>query len=124
MKNSELITPILWSVGGGVLAGMALLSYGFGYMAPSAADKLASAKAEKAVVAVLAPACAEKFRALSDAVERTVALRANTDNAWKQRETFPEALITLPGESYKNPDLATACAALVLTPAKAVEVKQ
>ena len=44
---------------GWVVVGMLLLSYGFGFMSQATAEKLASTTSERAVIAVLAPACAD-----------------------------------------------------------------
>jgi hypothetical protein len=46
-----------------MVVGMFLLSYGFGFMSQNTAEKLASTSSESAVIAVLAPICAEKFGA-------------------------------------------------------------
>jgi hypothetical protein len=81
---------------------MLLLSYGFGFMSRNTAEKLASTSSERAVIAVLAPVCADKFRALPDVAARTATLVADKDNSYKMREAFPEALITLPGKSYRS----------------------
>jgi hypothetical protein len=120
----EVVTPSLWTGAGGVVVGMLLLSYGFGFMSPSTAEKLASTSSEKAVVAVLAPACADKFHALPDAAARTVTLVADKDNAYKMREAFPEALITLPGKTYPDSDLTAACAGLILVPPKTADLNR
>jgi hypothetical protein len=40
------------------------------------------------------------------------------------REAFPEGMITLPGKSYPDSDLAVACAGLILTPPKTANLKQ
>jgi len=100
---------------------MFLLSYGFGFMSRNTAEKLASTSSEKAVIAVLAPVCADKFRALPDVAARTATL---VDNSYKMREAFPEAMITLPGKSYPDSDLTAACAALILAPPKTAGLKQ
>ena len=100
-----------------------LLSYGFGFMSRNTAEKLASTSSERAVIAVLAPVCADKFRALSDVTARTATLVADKDNSFKMRAAFPEALITLPGKTYPDSDLAAACAALVLAPPKTATLK-
>ena len=122
--NWEVVKPSLWTGAGGVIAGMVLLSYGFGFMSRTTADKLASASSEKAVIAVLAPVCADKFRALSDVAARTATLVADKDNSYKMREAFPEAMITLPGKSYVDSDLAAACAGLILASPKTASIKQ
>ena len=117
--NWEVVKPSLWAGASGVVAGMLLLSYGFGFMSRTTAEKLARTSSETAVVAVLAPVCADKFRALPDVAARTATLVANKDYSYKMREAFLEALITLPGKSYPDSDLTAACASLVLTPPKA-----
>ena len=112
--NWEVVKPSLWTGVGGVVVGMFLLSYGFGFMSRNAAEKLASMSSERAVVAVLAPVCADKFAALPDAAARTATLVADKDNSYKMRDAFPEAMITLPGKSYPDLDLTAACAGLIL----------
>ena len=101
-----------------------LLSYGFGFMSRNAAEKLASTSSEKAVIAVLAPVCADKFGALPDVAARTATLVADKDSSYKMREAFPATMITLPGKSYPDSDLTAACAGLILAPPKTAELKQ
>ena len=122
--NWDVVKPSLWTGAGGVLVGMLLLSYGFGFMSRTTAEKLASTSSERAVVAVLAPVCSDKFGALPDAAARTATLVADKDNSWKMRDAFPAALITLPGKSYPDSDLTSACAGLILTPPKTAELKR
>ena len=88
--NWEVVKPYLWTGAGGVVVGMVLLSYGFGFMSRTTAEKLASTSSERAVIAVLAPVCADKFRALPDVAARTATLIADKDNSYKMREAFPE----------------------------------
>jgi alpha/beta superfamily hydrolase len=118
--NWEILKPALWSAAGGIVAGMLVLSYGFGYMSNTNAQKIADAQTEKAVIAALTPVCAEKFRALSDVAARTAILVANSDNTYLMRPAFKdqEALVTLPGKTYPESDLVGACAKLVLPVAK------
>jgi hypothetical protein len=79
---------------------MLLLSYGFGFMSRNTAEKLASTSSEKAVIAVLAPVCADKFRALPDVAARTATLVADKDS-YKMRAAFPEAMISLPAKAIR-----------------------
>ena len=46
------------------------------------------------------------------------------NNSWEMRKAFPETLITLPGKSYVDSDLTSACAALILAPPKTANLKQ
>ena len=122
--NWEVVKPSLWTGAGGVVVGMFLLSYGFGFMSQNTADKLASTSSERAVIAVLAPVCAANFRALPDVAARTATLVADKDSSYKMRDAFPADLITLPGKSYADSDLIAACASLILAPPKTAELKQ
>jgi hypothetical protein len=122
--NWEIVKPSLWTGAGGVVVGMFLLSYGFGFMSPNAAEELASTSSEKAVIAVLAPVCADKFGALPDVEARTAIIVADKDNFYKMRDAFPEALITQPGKTYPDSDLTEACARLILAAPKTAGLKQ
>ena len=70
-----------------------------------------------AVVAALAPVCADKFRALPDADAKKVAL--SKVGSWKRRGEFPKEFVTLPGESYSSSALVDACYALLFAPKSA-----
>ena len=119
--NWEVVKPSLWTGAGGVVVGMVLLSYGFGFMSRTTAEKLANTSSERAVIAVLAPGCADSFRALPDVAARTATLVANKDS-YKLREAFPEAMITLPGNSFTDSNLTAACADLILAPPKTAKL--
>lgn len=122
--NRDVMKPALWTGAAGTILGMLLLSYGFGFMSQSAAEKLAIAKSETAVLGVLAPVCAEKFRALPDVVARTATIVSAKGNSYRMRDAFPTELITLPGKSYPDTDLTTACASLILAPPKTASLKE
>src|SRR3984893_15028027 len=96
--NWEVVKPSLWTGAGGVVVGMILLSYGFGFMNPTTAEKLAGTSSERAVISVLAPLRAVNPRSLPDVAARTSTMIADKDNSYKMREAFPEAMITLPGK--------------------------
>jgi alpha/beta superfamily hydrolase len=105
----------------GAAAGVAvtiIIGFGWGgWSLSSAADRMAKERSDVAVVAALAPVCADKFRALPDAEAKTIAL-SKTDS-WKRSDEFPKELVTLPGQSYPNSALVFACSTLVLTPKSA-----
>jgi len=112
MKLPTSTTPVVWSAVGGLIAGMVLMSYGFGYISPSGAEKMAKAESNKAVIAVLAPACAAKFRALPDYAAKRAALEKAS--SYERRDVFPKELVTMPGQSYADTDLTEACTEAVL----------
>jgi hypothetical protein len=70
-----------------------------------------------AVVAALAPVCADKFRALPDTDAKKVAL--SKVESWKRRDEFPKEFATLPSESYSNSALVDECYALLFAPKSA-----
>src|SRR5260370_31786956 len=122
--NWEVVKPSLWTGVGGVIVGMLVLSYGFGFMSRTTPERLARTSSETAVIAVLAPVCADKFRALPDVAARTAALVANKDYSYTIREAFPESLITLPGKSYTDSYLTAAFASLILVPPQSANLTQ
>jgi len=122
MQLPEWTKPALWSALCGGAVGMLILSYGFGYMSPKAAERIADAKTEKAVIAVMAPVCAEKFALLPDVSTRLSTL-SQVESSWQMRDIFPEKLVTLPGKSYADSDLIAECAKLVRAQHKSAKLQ-
>jgi hypothetical protein len=110
---------------GAVVGAIATIFIGFnwgGWSLESTADKMASEQSKLAVVAALAPVCADKFRAQPDAAAKTVAL--SKAEPWNRAEEFPKELVTLPGETNPSSALVDACYALLLAPkSAALEVR-
>jgi hypothetical protein len=105
---------------GAAVGAVATMAVGFGWggwSLGSTADRMAKERSELAVVAALAPVCADKFRALPDAEAKTVAL--SKVESWKRAEEFPKEFVTLPGETYPSSALIYACSTLLLTPKSA-----
>jgi hypothetical protein len=118
--QGESLTRLLQGAAVGALATMVLGFYWGGWSLGSTADRLAKERSELAVVAALAPVCAEKFSALPDAEAKKVAL--SKADSWKRRDEFPKEFVTLPGESYPSSALVDACYTL-LFPAKSATLK-
>jgi hypothetical protein len=112
MKFSDSIKPAAWGGVGGVIVGMTLMSYGFGYMSPSSAEKIAQQRTDSALVSVLAPECAVKFRALPDYTTKRAALEKAA--AYQRSDLIPKELITFPGKGYPDSELVAACSAEIL----------
>ena len=115
--QGESLTRLLQ---GAAVGAVATIVVGFnwgGWSLGSTADKMAREQSEVAVVAALAPVCADKFRALPDAEAKKVAL--SKVDSWKRAEEFPKEFVTLPGETYPSSALVTACYALLLAPKSA-----
>ncbi len=118
--QGELLTRLMQGAAVGAVATMVVGFYWGGWSLHSTADKLAKERSEVAVVAALAPVCAEKFSALPDAAAKKVAL--SKADSWKRRDEFPKEFVTLPGESYPSSALVDACYTL-LFPAKSAGLK-
>jgi hypothetical protein len=112
--QGESLTRLLQ---GAALGAIATMIVGFnwgGWSLGSTTDKVARERSESAVVAALAPVCADKFRALPDAEAKRAALLKV--DSWKRRDEFPKEFVTLPGDSYPNSALVDACYALIAAP--------
>jgi hypothetical protein len=112
LKGESLARLFQGFVAGGVLTALIGFHWG-GWMLTSTAEKLADQKVEKAVVAAMAPVCADKFRALADYNARVAKLQK--EESWNRRDDFPKTLVTLPGDDDVSGALVDACSKLVLT---------
>jgi len=109
--QGESLKRLLQGAAAGAVATMVVgFSLG-GWSLGSTADKMAKEQSHLAVVAALAPVCADKFRALPDAEAKTVAL--SKVDSWKRAAEFPQEIVTLPGETYPSSALVAACYALL-----------
>jgi hypothetical protein len=115
--QGESLKRLLQGAAAGAVATMFVGFYWGGWSLSSTADKMAKGRSELAVVAALAPVCADKFRALPDAEAKQVAL--SKVDSWKRRDEFPKEFVTLPGESYPSSALVDACYTLLLAPKSA-----
>jgi hypothetical protein len=115
--QGDSLTRLLQGAAVGAVATMFVGFYWAGWSLGSTADKMAKERSDLAVIAALAPVCAEKFRAQPDAEAKKVAL--SKVDSWKRRDEFPKEFITIPGESYPNSALADACYTLLLAPKSA-----
>jgi hypothetical protein len=115
--QGDSLTRLLQGAAAGAVATMFVGFYWGGWSLGSTADKMAKERSELAVVAALAPVCADKFRALPDAAVKQVAL--SKVESWKRRDEFPKEFVTLPGESYPNSALVDACYTLLVAPKSA-----
>lgn len=102
---------LLGAVIGAILT--ALIGFGLGgWVTKGAAEKMAVAASEKAMVAVLAPVCAEKFLAQPKAAAKKAALARLTKD--QKRKGLPKEWTTLPDQLAQNPSLVKECTKLVL----------
>jgi hypothetical protein len=115
--QGDSLKRLLQGAAVGAVATMFVGFYWGGWSLGSTAEKMAKERSELAVIAVLAPVCADKFRALPDFEAKKVAL--SKVDSWKRRDEFPAELVTLPGESYASSALVDACSTLLLAPKSA-----
>jgi hypothetical protein len=112
MLQGESRTRLIQGAIAGALLTM-ILGFGWGgWQLQSSAHKAAELQTNKALVAALAPICADKFRAAADVKSTTVAL--NAVETWK-RDSFVEkgGWATFPGAAEPNRDVAEACATIL-----------
>ena len=117
MLQGESLTRLLQGAVAGAVTTMFVGFYWGGWSLGSTADKTAKERSELAVIAALAPVCADKFRALPDAEAKQVAL--SKADSWRRRDEFPKEIVALPGESYPNSALVDACSTLLVAPKSA-----
>jgi hypothetical protein len=117
MLEGDSLTRLLQGAAAGAVATMVVGFWWGGWSLGSTAEKMAKERSELAVIAALAPVCADKFRALPDAASKQVTL--SKVDSWKRRDEFPKELVTLPGESYPSTALVDACYTLLMAPKSA-----
>ena len=103
--QGESLKRLLQGAAAGAVATMFVGFYWGGWSVGSTADKMAKERSELAVIAALAPVCADKFRALPDADAKQAAL--SKINSWKRRDEFPKEFVTLPVNRTRVPPLRT-----------------
>ena len=118
MKLTPKIELTLWGAVGGA-AVLAFVGFTFGgWVTGGKANELAQQKADKAVVAVLAPICVDKFRHAKNADENLGKLNAISYSWEKGTYVSQGGWATLPGNAEPNSAVAQACAEMLGTVAK------
>jgi alpha/beta superfamily hydrolase len=115
MQVPSELKPLCW---GAVIGGAALWIIGFtygGWTTASTAESQAKQRADRAVVAALAPICADKFRQQANAPANLVEL--NKVSTWQQGSFVEKGgWATMPGSTVADAAVATACAELLRIP--------
>jgi hypothetical protein len=110
MKIHSGVKPAVW---GAVVGAVAFTVVGFsslGWTLGSTAEKMATQRAETAVVAALAPICVEKFQQQTDSAAKLVALN-KVSSSWDRRALIEKGgWATMPGSNAPNSAVASACA--------------
>ena len=110
--RGESLTRLLQGVAAGAVATL-IIGFGWGgWMLGSSAKELAESSASSAVVAAIAPICADQFQRSADAANNLTALK-KTD-AWQQA-TFVEkgGWAMMPGSKAVDSGVPQACAAIL-----------
>jgi hypothetical protein len=116
MQNSvwyrgESLTRLLQGVAVGALATV-VIGFGWGgWMLGGSAKQLADNAATSAVVAAIAPICADQFQRSADAAVNLTALK-KTDS-WQQAGFVEKGGWALPGSKTPDSGVPQACAALL-----------
>ena len=110
MKIHPRVKPAVW---GAVVGAIAFTVVGFsslGWTLGSTAEKMATQRAQTAVVAVLAPICVEKFQQQTDAATKLVAFN-KISSSWDRRSLIEKGgWATMPGTDKPNSAVVSACA--------------
>ncbi len=115
MKLPENTNAYLWGAAVGAIA-LAIVGFGWGgWVTGGTATKNAATAVSDAKVAVLAPICADRFRAQGDAAMKIAELAKAS--SW-DRGKFVEksGFATMPGSQTTDSDVARACAEILANP--------
>jgi hypothetical protein len=109
MKAHPSLKPALW---GAIVGAVAISVIGFsqfGWMLGSTAERMATDRAEGAVVSVLAPICVEKFQLQANVPAKLIEFKNAA--SWDQRSLIEKGgWATIPGTEKMNSAVASACA--------------
>jgi hypothetical protein len=109
MKKYPSLKPGIW---GAVIGAAAISVVGFstfGWTLGSTAERMATERAQTAVVGVLAPICVEKFQHQADAPAKLIEF--NKVSSWNRRSVIEKGgWATMPGTDTPNSAVASACA--------------
>ena len=115
--QGELLKQLLQGAAVGVVATLAI-GFGWGgWMLGSTAKTLADNTASSAVVAAIAPICADQFQRSADAANNLTALK-KTDS-WQQAAYVEKGgWAVMPGSKAADSGVSQACAAAILSATK------
>jgi hypothetical protein len=116
MKKYPSLKPAIW---GAVIGAVAISVVGFsslGWTLGSTADRMATERAQTAVVAVLAPICVERFQQQADAPAKLAEFN-KVSSSWDRRSMIEKGgWATIAGSETPNSAVVTACAERLANP--------
>ena len=109
MKKYPSVKPAAWGAVAGAVA-LSVVGFSlFGWTLGSTAERMATNRAESAVVSVLAPICVEKFQQQTNSAAKLIEFKKAF--SWDQRALIEKGgWATTPGTEKINSAVATACA--------------
>jgi len=108
------IKPAFWGVVAGAIAWWVVLGAALGWVSPATAQKMASDKAQAAVVAVASPFCVARFEQQANAVASWQALKKSAADYSQDDFIKKGGWEALPGEKIDS-DVADAIASACAT---------
>lgn len=113
MEMPSQVTPAFWGAAFGAAA-VAFVGFNWGgWVTAGAAEALASQRASKAVIAALAPICAENFNRSKDVAGQLAELKKV--KAWEQGEFISKGgWAAMPGLKGVDTAMATSCAEMII----------
>jgi hypothetical protein len=118
LKLSPKVESVLWGAAGGAAA-LAFVGFMFGgWVTGGRAAEMVRQQSEKAVIAVLAPICVDKFRHAKNVSENLGKLNAISYSWEKGNYVKQGGWATLPGNDEPTSGVAQACAEMLSNLAK------
>ena len=115
MNKYPSAAPAVWGAVAGAVAIPVIGFSQFGWVLSSTAERMASERAQTAVVAVLAPICVERFRTQVDASAKLAEFTRAP--SWDQRSIIEKGgWATIAGSEAANSAVVTACAERLARP--------
>lgn len=109
MKIDPRVKPALWGAVGGAVAISVIGFSQMGWMLGSTAERLATARAETAIVGVLTPICVEKFQQQGNLAAKLIEFKKAA--SWDQRSLIEKSgWASIPGTDQTSSAVASACA--------------
>lgn len=116
MKLPENTSAYVWGAAIGAIA-LAVVGFGWGgWVTGGTSTKNAATAASDAKVAVLAPICADRFRAQGDSAVKIAELAKSS--SWDRGNVIEKSgFAIMPGSKTSDSDVARACAEILANPA-------
>ena len=110
MKIHPGVKPAVWGAVAGAIACAVVGFSQLGWTLGSNAEKMATERADAAVVSALAPICVERFQQQTDAAAKLVAFN-KVSSSWDRRALIEKGgWATMPGSDTPNSEVASVCA--------------